>query len=377
MHIVFLTNEYPKEGETQGGIGSVVQTIARSLVKKGEKVSVVGWGSVKKTNMEVDNGVSVHRFPESNWKFARFIQNVMRRNALLKKLDVDSRIDIIEGSELNFAFIPSLYAKNIIRMHGGHHFFSSTLGKKAKLWRSFQEKRSFKNSDAYIAVSDFVGNTTTDLLKLKKSFSTIYNIIDTNKFFPADPNKIIKNKIVFVGTVIEKKGVRQLVMAMKDILKKYPDATLDIIGRDWVNPDTGESYTKYLTTFITEDIKESIDIVGPLPHDEIPYRLESAEVCVYPSHMEAMPIAWLEALGMEKAVVASSFGPGPEAVIDKVSGLLCNPLEPIDIAEKINYMFSHPKEAIEMGKKARKDILERFDPDSIVSQNIEFYKAQL
>jgi len=183
--------------------------------------------------------------------------------------------------------------------------------------------------------------------------------------------------LVFIGTVTEKKGVRQLVQAMPKIIKKFPNTSLDIIGRDWFDPKTGESYMKYLKTFITDDIKEHIHIKGVVPHDEIPKAIESAEVCVYPSHMEAMPIAWLEALGMCKAVVASQLGPGAEAVIDKKTGLLCNPFDPNDIAQKIIYMFENPQEAQQMGSNAREDILKRFNPDKIIEQNIKFYESVL
>jgi len=377
MHICFITHEYPKEGKNQGGIGSVVQTIGRALVEKGIDVSVVGvGGGIDVEESSVDEGVNVYQLPGSLWPFARFASNAYTMVTKLKQIHKKNPIDVIEGSELSFAFIPKSFpAKKVIRMHGGHHFFAVTLGKEPAPWRSFQEKRSFTKADALLAVSHYVGTRTDELLGFNKPFTTIYNIIDTTKFYLADYKKIIPKKLVFVGTVTEKKGVRQLVQAMPDILKVVPEATLDIIGRDWNDPVTGKSYTEYLKTFITDEIKNSVNIVGPLPHYEIPKRLESAEVCVYPSHMEAMPIAWLEALGMGKGVVASKLGPGSEAVLDKKTGLLCDPMDPSDIAEKIIFMFENPKEARQMGINARKDILERFETEKIICQNIDFYRS--
>ena len=72
---------------------------------------------------------------------------------------------------------------------------------------------------------------------------------------------------------------------------------LKIVGRDWFFPN-GDSYMDYLKTFITDDVKKHIEIVGAVPHTEIPKLIEEANICVYPSHMEAMPIAWLEGLAM-------------------------------------------------------------------------------
>ena len=379
MHICFLTHEYPMPGQTQGGIGSVVQTIGRVLVREGITVSVVGVrNDLQKEIFEEDEGVKVWRLPAAKWPTARFLPNSRRLVKKLKEIHRRTPIDILEGSELSFAFIPADFpAKKVIRMHGGHHFFAVTLGKKPAFWRSFQERRSFAKADALIAVSDFVGKTTQKLLGFSKPFQTIYNIVDTDKFYPADPNKVISGKILFVGTVTEKKGVRQLVQAMPAIVKAHPEATLDIVGRDWRDPQTGGSFMEYLKTFITDEIREAVTLVGPLPHDEIPKRLETTQVCVYPSHMEAMPIAWLEALGMGKPVVASRLGPGPEAVRDGETGLLCNPLDPSDIAEKVIAMLDHPDEALQMGRNAREYIFTRFNPDRIIMQNIDFYRSLL
>jgi len=373
MHICFLTHEYPKKGSLQGGIGSVVQTIAHSLVKEGHTISVVGIGNYE-ASFEEDNGVKIYRLQRAKWKIASFIPNIRKVLSKLEVINEECSIDAIEGAELDFAFFPNKYfAKKVIRMHGGHRFFAESMGKKTSFWRSFQEKRSFQRADALLAVSQYVGNKSKELIQYTQKFTNIYNIIDTDKFYLGDEKKIINKKIVFVGTITEKKGIRQLVLAMPEIVNKYPQASLDIIGRDWFDPETGESYIEYLKTVIPENVKNNINIIGPLPHNEIPARLESAQVCTYPSHMEAMPIAWLEALGMGKAVVASRVGPGPEAIIDKKTGLLCNPFDPSDIANKIIYMFDHPIDAKNMGISARKDVIKRFDTHEIIQKNIAFY----
>jgi glycosyltransferase involved in cell wall biosynthesis len=81
-----------------------------------------------------------------------------------------------------------------------------------------------------------------------------------------------------------------------------------------------------------------------------------------------------EAMAMEKAVVFTNKGPGPEVIKDKETGLLCNPHHPEDIAEKIIEMLQNPEKAWDMGKAARKDVLERFDLSAILKQNEVFYK---
>lgn len=372
MHIVYLTHEYPKKNMNGGGIGSFVQFLGRQLTSKGISVSVVGMNNISKDENETDNGVKVYRLAKSSWKFAKFHDNFKRILKKINELNSQEKVDIVEGSELNFAFFPKrTNYKKVIRLHGGHHFFALELNKKPAVWRGFQEKRSFKKADQFIAVSNYVGTQTQKYLQYNFKFTTIYNSVDTEKFHPTDAEKIKKNSLLFVGTVCEKKGVRQLVQAIPIIKKTINDISLKIVGRDWKLPD-GSSYINYLKTFISNDVIDNIEIVGPVPHGQISTYIEKTEICVYPSHMEAMPIAWLEGLSMGKKVVASDIGPGREAIKDYETGILIDPYSPEDIADKIVKMLES-NEYDEIGKAARKDILNRFNVDRIVSENISFY----
>lgn len=376
MHICFLTGEYPTQGKSQGGVGSFVYTLAHKLVKKGISVTVIGFYDINQELTEIEDGINVIRLPQSKWRFARFINN---RHILDDKLNricnSDNPIDILEGPELSFAFMKRKTSfKKVIRMHGGHHFFSVTLGKKPAMWRSWQEKRSFKNADYVCAVSDYVAQTTKELLHLTCPIKTIYNPIELKEFYQADNSKAVKHTILFVGTVCEKKGVRQLILSLHFLIEKYPDIKLRIAGRDWRSNEIS-SYITMLKRDMPDELLKHVSFLGPINHSEIPQLIETSQICVYPSHMEAMPIAWLEALAMGKAFLGSKIGPAYEAVKEGHTGLLCDPYSPKSIAEKIIYYFDHEEDAITMGQNARQDVVARFNVDKLVDENISFYKS--
>ena len=377
MHILYLTNEYPKKGVNGGGIGSVVQFLAKELIQKNIKVSVIGINNSYLDEYNLDDSIEVHRLRKSKWKFGKFYDHTQRIISKIAEINSVHKIDIVEGSELNFAFFPKRTTyKKVIRLHGGHHFFAIELNKKPAIWRSFQEKKSFKNANAFIAVSNYVGCQTQKYLNHNFDFKTIYNSVDTDKFSKSDPVHIIKNTILFVGTVCEKKGVNELVQAMPYVIREIPNVHLKIVGRDWKFPN-GDSYISYLKSIISTEVSDQIDIIGAVPHFEIPSLIEKANICVYPSHMEAMPIAWLEGLAMGKIVVASDIGPGREAIVDGETGLLANPYSPKDIAEKIILSLTDIEASNKRANLAREDILSRFNVERIVEENINFYKDQL
>lgn len=375
MHICFITSEYPQVGNAHGGIGSFVQTLARELLKSGINVTVVGLGDTETSIVDHDGLITIHRLSKSRWKFARFIDNSRKINGTLELIDAQNKIDIIETAELGQAFISvSFPVKRIIRMHGGHHFFAHTLGKKTHCWRAWQEKRSFANADCICAVSRYVATTTVSLLNLKQNVEVIYNPIDVSKFYESNPLQVQKRKLLFIGTVCEKKGIKQLLKAMCHVVKQYPDVELDMVGRDWSSVEC-PSYIEYLKkNVLYKDWERNIHFWGNISHDELPALIESAELCVFPSLMESWGIVVLEGMAMGKPVIFMSFGPGPEIVENNVTGMLCNTYNPEEIAEKIIYALENPDEMHKMGEAARKDVLERFDVSVLVKQNIEFYQ---
>ena len=376
MHICFLTNEYPKQGHPHGGIGSFVKTIAEELVNKGINVTIIGINYIPKNETEISNGVTIIRIQKSNFKGLAWYFNSKNIAKTIATIHKENPIDIIEGAELSFAFLPKIKGvKYVVRLHGGHHFFAEAENRGINGWKGFQEKRTFKKADAFIAVSDYVKNHTAKYLSYHNApISIIYYPINDLHFQPQEI-AIEVNNITFAGTICEKKGVRQLIQSFPIVKEKFPNAILNLYGRDWLFPD-GSSYVNMLQEIQLPKLGEyAKDVVfhGAISFAEIPNIYAKAAVCVFPSHMETLGLVAPEAMAMEKAVIFTELGPGPEVVVDGETGLLCNPHQPENIAKKIVYLLSNSELSIQLGKKARTNVLERFEITNLVKQNIEFY----
>ena len=116
---------------------------------------------------------------------------------------------------------------------------------------------------------------------------------------------------------------------------------------------------------------------GRVARSTLPDALRRASVCVYPSHIEAMPIGWLEGLATGKAVVASKTGPGPEIIDDGVTGLLCDPADPASIADKVIRLLKDSAERRRLGAAARKLCVERYSLPALTERNIRYYESLL
>lgn len=368
MHICFVCSEYPPA--PHGGIGSFIQTLGRELVKKGHHVSALGvYGYGPELEGEsFDEGVRVIRVPSRGLPLLRILSN---RHRFLKAFDDLHRsipIDILEGSEVALGrtsrSVPGL---KLLRLHGGPAFFG--IPNKRQL---LVERRSFQLADEFCAVSHCVADGTRNIHKLgDRPIEIILNPVNVDEFTPGNQEQ--EGLIVFTGTIIERKGIRQLIQAMPRIVAEVPNARLEVYGGETVDPVPAVPFGKVLNDSLPPEIARRVEWKGRVSRALLPDALRRASVCVYPSHMEAMPIGWLEGMATGKAVVASQTGPGPEVIDDGVTGLLCDPYHPDSIATQVIRLLKNADERRRLGAAARKMAVERYSLPALVGRNIEYY----
>lgn len=373
MHICFLSPEFPRKGAIHGGIGTFLLTFSKNLIENGHKVTVAGINGSRFVDEQID-GVRVVTFPASKAKLIGWWRNFTVISDFIDQVHAESPIDLVEGSELTLAFLrKNPQIKYIIRLHGGHHFFAEGEKRGVNKWKGFQEKKSFSKADAFIAVSEYVKTHTSKLLSYhSKPVEVINYPISFEKFYPADPKKTIPFRLVFAGTVCEKKGIRQLILAIPFLVSEFPEIHLEVYGRDWRFPN-GKSYVEFLKESIDSEIFDRVRFHGPVNHDLLPVFYEQSEICIFPSHMETQGLVAPEAMAMEKPVIFSALGPGQETIDHGVNGWLCDPHNPERIAETIREAFHSKDRFDEIGKAARKKALEKFDPDRMTAKNLLFY----
>lgn len=374
MHLCYLTNEYPKPGQPHGGIGSFLKVICPALAKEGHKVTVIN-GTDGERELVEREGVTIIYTPFSYKRGLAWYHNYSAVDREIETLHQNNPIDIVEGSELSFAFITKRNdIAYIIRLHGGHHFFAEGENRKINLWKGYQEKRSFKKADGFIGVSNYVVQHTSKLLSLNnKPVQVIMYPINLGMFEEQDFSKIEPYSLVFAGTLIEKKGIRQLCLAMETVVKAFPQAVLHVYGRDWKDAK-GKSYLSYLKSQLSPAILNHVLFHGPVDQKDLPEIYAKANCCIFPSHIETLGLVAPEAMAMKRAVIYTSLGPGPEVVEHGISGWLCDPLSPLSIAQQIIDVFSDP---IEMQKRAiagQIKVNQQFNIKNILPQNLEFYR---
>ena len=113
--------------------------------------------------------------------------------------------------------------------------------------------------------------------------------------------------------------------------------------------------------------------MGKLSRDVVFSIMNESTLVIVPSYSESFGLVALEAMQMERAVIASSVGGLPEVVSDGKTGLLVPPQDVQALYLAIESLLANSSRAIEMGKEGRKRAIEMFTIDRNVSQYEDLY----
>jgi glycosyltransferase involved in cell wall biosynthesis len=97
------------------------------------------------------------------------------------------------------------------------------------------------------------------------------------------------------------------------------------------------------------------------PSDHIGEHLMDSDILLSCSREEPLGLTLMEALALERPVVASAVGGIPEIVRQGDTGLLVPPEDPAAVAEAVRALLAHPGAAREMARRGRRDVASRFD----------------
>lgn len=379
MRIAFLTSEFPhpKTGSS-GGIGTSILNLSRGLTAAGHEVSILVYGQ-NKDEFFIENDIFFYRIKNIKLKgFSRFFTQ-MKIEKLINKIVKENNIEILEAPDWT-GITSNIKPKCpiVIRLNGTDTYFCHLDNRPVKFWNKFHEKKALQNADTLLSVSQYTADVTKELFSLERDFTIIPNSIDIDNFSVDDTIEVQENTILYFGTLIRKKGLLELPLIFNEIYKKNNQAKLILVGRDSADIISGNSSTwAIMKALFDAEAIQNIDYIGSVPYDEIKKHISAATVCVFPTFAEALPVSWIEAMAMEKAIVASNIGWATEVIDDCVNGFLVDPKNHILFAQKIGVLLDNENLRWQFGTKAREKVIQNFSIEQVAQKSIDFYKSIL
>ena len=207
----------------------------------------------------------------------------------------------------------------------------------------------------------------------------IYSGIDFNQFQPVSLErqnqtrrewKIAEDDAVIgiVSKLWEGKGHTTLIKAFKGINQEIKNARLVIVGE-------GHLYDTLVKQVEELGIKDSVIFTGF--QRDVSEIMGTFDVAVLPSFFEGMGRVIIEAMAMEKPIVASRVGGIPDLVDDGATGYLIKPGSVNELSETLKRLLMDKDLAKRMGTEARKRTSSKFSYEVMVESISRVYNECL
>jgi len=185
----------------------------------------------------------------------------------------------------------------------------------------------------------------------------------SHKFVPAEFSKK-RFEILFVGRLVEKKGVKYLVEAMRAVVASHPEAVLRIVG---YGPEEGSLRRRVIEL----GLFNHIEFMGAVSHKELPGMYQNANLFVAPfieaegGDQEGFGLVLVEALGCGCRLVVSDM-PATKDSFDEISFVRVVPQK--DVGALATAIDSELSKVDELLFFDRSRLVHRFGWDSIAER---------
>ena len=398
MRIAIITYEYPPD-TGKAGIATYSRQIAEVLAIAGCDVHVFA-GSHTRQEDSIESTINVHRVKCSSPQ--NFNTNVVE---VFKNEQMCMAFDIMECPEIhgNAREIKKMYPQIplVVRLHAPNWlvenlkkkyipFFAKlrfVIGaiKRGKLdagyWRTYDilndtDRQFTLLADAVSAPSQTMKNWAVATWNLPDSgVKVIPNPFVPTLGFLQIPiyTEAINKEILFFGRLNVLKGMVNATIAMKTILKIYPEYSFKVIGDDGPGPKHGQNMKQWMTEQL-KDVVERVHFLDGLAYDALPAAIADSEIILLPSLFESFSYTCAEAMAAGKAVVGCQATGMAEMIEHNYSGILVDAAKPTEICKALKRLIEDNDLRYKIAVNARESITTKYSGEKIAALYLSYFK---
>ena len=226
---------------------------------------------------------------------------------------------------------------------------------------------------AVIAVNEDIRESLVNDHRISKELIRVIPPgINLERYVPLESrNPAFQGRLPVVGTIGRLdplKGIHHFLRAARKVLDRGREAMFVIVG-------DGEDERSLRLEAKGLGIEKHVTFAPPMPDIVDLYR--SFDIVVVPTQRGGVGLTALEAMAMEKPVVASAVGELLNIVLDGRTGFLVAEKDPDQIADRITRLLDDPALCAGLGKAARRRIEEDYSLPSMVGATEALYREIL
>ncbi|UFX83179.1 glycosyltransferase family 4 protein [Candidatus Absconditicoccus praedator] len=370
--ILFLNYEFPPLG---GGAANANYYLFKELAKyKDIQITLITSSTGKYKEEDFSDNIKIYYLDiGKNNESAHFQTNKDLLKYSMKSYFFAKKILKNENYHKIFAFfgIPCGYIAEklskkfdipyIVSLRGSDvPFYNPRFEKLDKYIFQKLSKKIWKNAEKTITLSKDLTNLAKKTSS-QQEFTILYNGVDCNFYKPDNNTKNLENttNILFVGRLIQRKGLDYLLEAFKNLSSKYDKLKLYIAG----DGPKKEEYNEYIKI---NNLSENVVFLGNLPKDTLLQIYQKSHIFVLPSLNEALGNVTQEALACGIPIITTKTG-AAEFIKDGENGYVIDKKKSKQIEEKLDILIKDKNLTNKMGENSRKVAIQ-YDRDNVAEK---------
>jgi glycosyltransferase involved in cell wall biosynthesis len=327
-----------------GGVPVVVRRFIEAFTERGHKITIVTSKGKSREAVERRQNLTVYRFPsltlpKSEGEYALSFPSFHRIRRIYEREGIDvlhchipSLLSLACVLEARKKGVPSIATNHLLsETFSRNLFFDSTK------FNNFFYKivNSFYNLVDLVLCPSIYGLKTLRKYGLKPRALVLSNGIELSKFNPNIDHEQFdrefglneeNKKVLYVGRLMEEKGLDVLLRAYSIVEAKMPDTNLIIVGKGHLRASLEDQASKLGL--------ENVIFTGFVSDSLLKQAYASSDLFVLPSYAEIQPLVLLEALAMGLPAIGTNVGGVPEMIIEGQNGYVLEPGDHEGLAER-------------------------------------------
>jgi len=363
---ILMAAAAPKSRE--GGTASTVSNVAERLRSRGHDVTCLFLEDL------LPRPVAFPRFIETYFAF-RIAKLILRKPYQYDVVNIHTHVGFVYGFLRRFLRL-RLAPPFILTLQGSLERFVYLMSREAKkgrawyfrwknrVWHRLYHKLLYRFSIRTADHSTVVNRELWSVLQLQHGRETgrvwyIPNGVEERFFISRNYAKKHPLRLLFVGTWLDRKGIYYLRDAFEQLVPNNPGLQLTAAGC-FADVQT-------VKMFFPESLRDRVNVTPFVQTSEMPTIYAQHDVFVFPSLMEGMPLALLEAMAAGMPVVTTETCGMMDVVEDDFNGLLVKPADSSAFAAAVERLLESPKLRERLGHAAQ-ETMRRYTWDCIAGQ---------
>jgi glycosyltransferase involved in cell wall biosynthesis len=260
-------------------------------------------------------------------------------------------------------------------------------------WFSNIRYALYRRFPGYVAISPALAEACRKAGLPSDKLRTIPQGVDVEKYRPAEDRASLRRDLgsserdpllVFLGSLVERKGIDVLLAAWEQIHRVSPAAELCLVGLDHFLYDPGaERFLEGCLARLSASARSRVRRLGV--RDDADRFLQVADVFLFPSRREGFGTAIIEAMacgvpcivgelpGITDFIFAAPARSGLAAQVARPDGIVVPQEDPAALADAALELLSAPDKAFAIGQSGRERVLQHFDIERVADHYLSWY----